>query len=334
MRMQICLHPFRGDTNHFLAALRAGLLVLLLLTCNNFSSGLMAQTSVALQNAEPHTGQPQALFNQGNFQMEEQNYQDALQVFHQIEDLGYSAGSLFYNMGISYTYLDSLGKANYYFHKSRDFRESRQQAERGIAFIESEKRNRGTYIPYLPWYRFIDWFLFEINRGFWIFWSLFLINAGVLILLGGWLIRRNRLLAFGGGVTASAGLILLIAILLIHIIAQRYSQAVIIESMVPIYHSEQAIQERTSGIATYQSDISRDRSSVMSSINTELTYAAANPAPVETYLANDNGSADFAYEAYTVTLHAKRSNNISDWVYIRLRNGISGWVPENTVRIL
>jgi len=241
--------------------------------------------------------QPQSLFNRGNYLLEGDNYRDALDTFRRIEEQGYAAGPLYYNMALSYIHLDSLGRASYYFQKSAQFRETRQQAETGLEFIEIQQRNRGTFIPYLPWYRFIDWFLFDLNRGFGIFWSLLLLNAGILVLLTGWLYRPNRWLVVGGGSAAGAGLILLLSLTILHFWSSGYRQAVVVTSSVPVQSGPEH-----------------------------------PPSSINNLEENDSG--DLAYEAHTVTLHLHPSDRYDGWAYIRLRNGVTGWVPESAIRVL
>lgn len=236
--------------------------------------------------------QPQTLFNRGNYLMEEQNYPEALEIFREIESHGYRSGPLFYNMGISYVYLDSLGKAAYYFCKSAQYRETGSLADAGLDYIEEQKRNLGTFIPYLSWYAFIDWFLFDMNHVKWIWSGIILLNIGILVLIAGWLIRPNRRIAGSGITLAVTGLLLIILTLSIYIRAGNYNRAVIVEPRVYLH-----------------------------------------PEPGYT-LSDEEMNADPAYEAYIVTMDIKKSDNFSEWAYIRLRNGVKGWVPESALRVL
>lgn len=243
--------------------------------------------------SEPLYGefQPQSRFNRANYLMEEQDYEGALSVFHEIEEQGYVSGPLFHNMGISYVYLDSLGQATYYFRVSTRFRETRKQAREGLSFIERSMRNNGTFIPYLTWYAFTDWFLFGMNHFRWIVWGIVLLNSGVLILLAGWFYRPHRWITIGGSATAIAGLLLLFASIAFFIRARGYQQAVVIEPQVRLH-----------------------------------------PEPHE--MIDEETASDLAYEAYTVTLDREMSRDNPGWTHIRLRNGIAGWVPESSIRVL
>lgn len=41
-----------------------------------------------------------------------------------------------------------------------------------------------------------------------------------------------------------------------------------------------------------------------------------------------------AYEGYTFTVDHYRSSEQPDWQYVRMSNGLYGWIPENTIRVL
>jgi len=232
---------------------------------------------------------PQALFNRGNYMMEEQDYAEAVAIFQQIEQNGHASGPLFYNMGISYLYLDSLGLASYYFHKSKAFRESADRAKEGVATVERLMRIRGTFIPQLSWYAFFDWFLFHMNHVAWIVWGLVLINIGVLVILAGWLYRPDRRIAIAGMALSAIGIVQVVATISISVWASGYQQGVVVGNGIPI-----------------------------------------TPSP--DMMVDEDLSPDLAYEAYTVTLDKRLSRQHEGWVHIRLRNGVSGWIPEPAVR--
>ncbi len=223
--------------------------------------------------------------------MEEQDYAEAAAIFRQIEESGHASGPLFYNMGISYLYLDSLGLASFYFHKSKAFRESSERARDGVATVERIMRTRGTFIPQLPWYAFHDWFLFHMNHLAWIVWGLVLINLGVIVILAGWLWRPDRRIAIAGMAVAIFGIVQVVVTISIAVWAGGYRQGVVVENGIPV-----------------------------------------KPAP--DLVVDQDLSPDLAYEAYTVTLDKRLSSQHDGWVHIRLRNGISGWIPDSAVRML
>jgi hypothetical protein len=266
-----------------------------LLTIRRFVLGLVLlsafQISLLAQAVWADESRPQALFNRGNYMMEEENFAEAIAIFRQIEENGHTSGPLFYNMGISYLYTDSLGLASYYFHRSKAFRESADRARDGVATVERLMRTRGTFIPQLPWYAFFDWFLFHMHHVAWIVWGLVLINLGVLILLAGWLYRPDRRIAIAGMALATIGIVQVVVTISIFVWADGYGQGVVLENGIPI-----------------------------------------KPSP--DLVVDEDMSPDLAYEAYTVTLDKRLSRQHDGWVHIRLRNGVSGWIPDSAIRKL
>ena len=266
-----------------------------LFTFKRLVFGLILLTMLPLFRLAPaahaEESRPQALFNRGNYMMEEENYAEAIATFRQIEHNGHASGPLFYNMGISYLYLDSLGLASYYFHRSKAFRESTDRGRDGVATVERLLRTRGTFIPQLPWYAFFDWFLFHMNHVAWIVWGLVLINLGVLLLLAGWLYRPDHRIAIAGMAVVAIGIVQVVVAISISVWADGYRQGVVVGNGIPI-----------------------------------------KPSP--DLVVDEDMSPDLAYEAYTVTLDKRLSKQHDGWVHIRLRNGVSGWIPDAAVRKL
>ena len=223
--------------------------------------------------------------------MEDGNYQQAIEIFRQIEQEGRVSGPLFYNAGISYLYLDSLGKASWYFHKSTRFRNTASTGADAIEIIENLLKNRGTYIPRLPWYAFIDWLHFGLNHYSWIIRGLILLNIGIMLLLAGWLYFKDDRVALVGKIAAATALVLILSASLLYIWSKNYQQGVIVRNAVPIQ-------------------------------------------PVPGNFVEEDLTPDLAYEAYTVTLDLTLSREYTGWLYVRLQNGVSGWVPEPAVRTL
>ncbi|MDI6402755.1 hypothetical protein QLX67_12175 [Balneolaceae bacterium ANBcel3] len=178
---------------------------------------------------------PQAIFNEGNYLMEQQEFTQALDSFHLIKDKGYISGPLFYNMALSYIYLDSIGLASYYLHRSAGYRETTQEASNGLVYIDDRIQNRGTRLPSVPWYSFIDWFLFEFNHYFWLFFSLLVLNIGVLSVIAAWLFHPKRTFILAGGSVAILGTVLSITTAGILLWAQGYHQAVVIKNEVVLH---------------------------------------------------------------------------------------------------
>lgn len=57
-------------------------------------------------------------------------------------------------------------------------------------------------------------------------------------------------------------------------------------------------------------------------------------APVMEQPAEDASLVSHAYEGYTFTVDHHRSSRQDDWHYVRMSNGLYGWIPESEIRVL
>ncbi|HKJ33860.1 MAG TPA: SH3 domain-containing protein [Balneolales bacterium] len=49
---------------------------------------------------------------------------------------------------------------------------------------------------------------------------------------------------------------------------------------------------------------------------------------------NHSGIVSIAYEGYTFTVDNKKSANHRNWYYVRLSNGLYGWIPKKDIKVL
>lgn len=134
---------------------------------------------------------PQAEFNRGNFLFEQQNYIDALEVYRGIVESGFESGPLFLNMGMSYAYMDSLGLAVFYFTKAHGFRQTRQQAETALSFVEAQLSQRQTIIPELATFQLNRYLFFELGHFTPLLIALILLNLAVLFWVSIWFLKKH-----------------------------------------------------------------------------------------------------------------------------------------------
>lgn len=249
-----------------------------------------------LSIATPAPDSPQNLFNKGNFLIEEQNFSEAVAIFQEIQSAGYHSGPLYLNMAVSYVHLDSLGKSLCYFKKGAGFRETAAMAQRGILFIEEQVQLRGALLPRLPWYLFIDHLLFGLKPAFWISLSLILLNGGALVLFAGWWKNTPRWIRLSGGSIAGAGLLLLLFYISTYAFSLNYQQGVVIDREVVLLNEP------------------------------PLTHLTEEEKRMK-----KERDPDIALEAYRITLDKRKSKEEVGHFYIRLQNGVTGWVPESSL---
>ncbi|TVQ12667.1 MAG: hypothetical protein EA364_08245 [Balneolaceae bacterium] len=234
-------------------------------------------------------GNPQSLFNEGNYHLEQQRYLDAVKKYREITELGFESGPLFLNLGISYTHLDSLGLAKYYYLKALGYRQSRNAAESGLRHVDMLLSQARPNLPVLPVAEFYDRLYFEIGSKPFFLISILLINlaaAAFIVTLfisrfSGWLRTISILLLLMSLTTLATGLF-------VDSQASRYSRAILI----------------------YNDSVVREQPYI--------------DAPVVAS----------AHIGYTFTVDTRTSHNGDDWLYVRLSNGLEGWVPGKGVRKL
>ncbi len=133
---------------------------------------------------------PQDDFNRAAYLMGQQEYEEAFEIYQEIEETGYMAGPLYLNMGISLVRMDSLGLAKYYFMRAGEFNQTRARAVDGLNYIDQEVERRSGSIPVLPSASWRDWIQFELGIWNMIIGGIVLFNLGALILGFGWIQPR------------------------------------------------------------------------------------------------------------------------------------------------
>ncbi len=302
---------------------------------------LMAVTGMPQQGFSNPAGilsgqdSPQALFNQGNFMLENRDFSNAIATYRQIEEMGLLSGPLFHNLAVCYLFADSLGLASYYFHRSARFRETSEKSATALHHIDLIMKNRGTFLPYLPWYAFVDWFLFRANLYLWAIGALLLLYAGVLLLLTAWLMKPAAWISNTGSTFAGTGAALLVLTLLLSAWSQHYRMAVITDPQVVLHptppllpHEHLQSEESRSDDRLNASGLSPEAAQIPPQ-TAQIPLEAVQVSPVTPF-----GRMDLAYEGQTATFRITRNTDHPGWIYIRLRNGISGWIHESSLRYL
>lgn len=232
---------------------------------------------------------PQALFDRANSHLQSGEYRQALEIYRSLENSERISGSLYLNMAISYVQLDSLGRAKYYFLKSRKFDEVRDKAEEGLEYVESKFSRQSAILPKLPWERFFDWLGDAVGPTLLLGIGIILLNLGIFTFVAGWFIESdNRYYRFGGLGAVVTGLLIIGSSFYVQYLLNRYSQAVMV-------HQQANVLEQPS-----------DSAAVVSQ----------------------------AFEGYTFTIDRIRSRDQNGWSYVRMSNGLYGWIPDSEIMVL
>lgn len=234
-------------------------------------------------------GSPQALFDEANEALENNNYSDAIASYKNLEERNIVSGGLFLNMGIAYLRLDSLGYAKYYFMQARTFEETEVQAEGALEFVESRFSRQSAVLPKLPWDVAVEWLQDTIGATTLLGIAIILLNTGIIIFAAKWFFTGfSRMLHFSGLVLSGLAFLLILTSFYTSYVSDRYSTAVLVTTKAPVVEQP------------------REDASLISQ----------------------------AYEGYTFTVDHFRSSEHPEWNYVRMSNGLYGWIPESNICVL
>ncbi|WP_234568656.1 SH3 domain-containing protein [Rhodohalobacter sp. 614A] len=230
----------------------------------------------------------QSSFDQANSFLEEGEYQSAIEIYQSIEEGGYQSGSLWQNMGVAYTRLDSLGKAKYYFLRAAEYSETEDQAEQALAYVNNRFPRQSAVLPTLPWIRFFNFLSANIGLRNLVYISLFFLYLGVALKIGSWFrLDLKKALNYSGYGAIAISAVLFVFSVIIQYQENRYSTGVMVDNESSVYEQP---DENASIIST-------------------------------------------AYEGYTMQIDEDESEGESGWKYIRLENGMYGWIQDNHIMI-
>lgn len=260
------------------------------ISCVNISMALMA-VFLSVAGAAPASSADtvQSLFDEANQKLQEGYYEEALQIYKTIDQKEKVSGPLYLNMGITYTRLDSLGNAKYYFLKARSFPSTRNQAKQALNYVNEQFSNQSAILPKLPWDRAIDWLGDRLGAVGTFAVGLFLLLLAVSALSYAWFFRLFRRPAqLASRILSIAGILTVLLSLYMNYVNYRYDRAV---------------------------------------MTTEETVVKQQPDI-------DGATISKAYEGYTFTVDHRKSTSADQWYYVRLPNGMHGWIQKGTIKIL
>ena len=246
---------------------------------------------VFLIYAFPALGQetPQLIFDRGNDALVEGNYRQAISTYKQLEDRDMISGALFLNMGISYVQMDSLGKAKYYFIKASRYKETEEQATRGLEFVEQRFSRQSAVLPKLPWDKAVDWLKLNVGASTLLGIGIILLNVGIIAYVSTWFwVPYEKITRRSGLGASAAGLLIVFLSFYVQYVGERYSEAVMVHRQANVVEQPQ----------------------------------------------EDAAVVSQAYEGYTFTVDEFRSEEQEGWSYVRMSNGLYGWIPNNEILVL
>ncbi len=244
---------------------------------------------VVINITAPVLSAQQSKFDRATDQLQQQNYWDAISLYQEIAEDGYQSGALWFNIGIAYSQLDSLGLAKYYFLKSSDYPETRAEASSAVEYLNNRFSRRSAVLPPLPWDRFFNYLKDQVGVSSLFSMGLIFLYLGIAGILLFWFYHKFSSYFYYIGITAlvMSALLFLTAFYVLYL-ENRFSTGVVV-----------------------------DRQSVV-------------------YQSPDSASAEIstAYEGYTVRVDYRESEEHQEWIYIRLENGMKGWIEQQAVKTL
>lgn len=232
---------------------------------------------------------PQLAFDQANKQLQDGNIGTAILMYQKLEKENQVSGALFLNLALSYTQVDSMGKAKYYFLKAKRFDETSERAQNGLKYVETRFSHQSAVLPVLPWEKVLNWLTGNVGSAPLLGIGLLLFNLGAFLYIGSWFIKRpSRIWPRTAIAAACFGAVIILLGFYTDYRQQRYSKAVMI---------------------------------------TQKANVVEQPEAGST-LVNQ------AFEGYEFTVDQTKSSNREKWSYIRMSNGLYGWIPTRKIMIL
>ena len=231
----------------------------------------------------------QARFDEATILLEQNEYRKALDIYETIADDGFHSGGLWFNMGIAYTALDSLGLAKYYFLQAKQVEETETEADEALTYVNERFERRSAVLPELPWDRFFNFLGNRLGTEFLFTLAFILLYGGTAGIITTWFYPAARSSIFRyscAGILTFSGLVFGAAFYTDYL-ETRYGTGVVIDREQTVYMEP----------------------------DTEASTVST------------------AYEGYKVRVDLAKSADTEAWSYIRLENGMYGWIRTGSVKI-
>lgn len=240
----------------------------------------------------------QSIFEEATIDLEQAQYKIALQKFKHIEQSGFYSGGLFLNMAIVAVELDSLGLAKFYLQKAIEEPTTESAAIEALAYVESQFSRQAATLPPLPWETALDYI--EHSWGsVWLFWAGFVfLCMSVVLLLFHW---------FGNASNSS----------------KKSSMEQRTPSVVKGFWASLLLFVTCLSLAIY-TDYRSAKYSEAVIIAQEVEVRDSPSASGELLV--------MGYEGYDCRVDFS-VDSVQGWHFIRLSNGQTGWILDQTLRI-
>ncbi|MEX0944469.1 MAG: SH3 domain-containing protein [Balneolaceae bacterium] len=230
----------------------------------------------------------QSRFDTANSLLEENSYSEAIQLYKSIADDGYDSGALWLNMGVAYSQVDSLGLAKFYLLKAKNYRETANPAEEALTYVNDRFSRQSAVLPDLPWDRFFSYLSDSYGVSFIAISALIIFYLAVALLIGSWFrVDYVKPLRYSSYTMLITALLIFLLSWIVYYQDNRYDTAVMVGRESTVYEQP------------------REDASVITTAFEGYKLKIDNNRVASTDDNNQDGN---------------------DWVYIRLENGMYGWI--------
>ena len=204
----------------------------------------------------------QSRFDEANSNLEKGEFREAIEIYRAIADSGYYSGSLWLNLGVVSTRIDSLGLAKYYFLRAEMYPETEDRARRALDLINDRFPRQSAVLPPLPWNRFTQFLADSIGTTWLALLGLLFLYGGVAFIIGSWFrIDLKKLLWRSGTTSLAVSALLFLLAVIVQYQEAHYDTGVMIQNETSVYEkpSEESVTVSTA-YEGYTMKVDREKS--------------------------------------------------------------------------
>ena len=138
-------------------------------------------------------GMPDSLYYRANEKFQDGEFENAIELYHQIILSGYESSTLYYNLGNAYFRSNKLGKARLYYEKALKLNPDNEDAKTNLNFMEGLLTDKFNDIPEIFFKKWINALKHLKNSDDWALISMLTFVIGF-VLLSIYLLLRNTLI--------------------------------------------------------------------------------------------------------------------------------------------
>jgi tetratricopeptide (TPR) repeat protein len=129
---------------------------------------------------------PDSLFNRGNELYQQEKYEEAIEAYLKVDEMGYESPALYYNTGNAYFRSNQLGKSRLFFERALLLDPSDEDIKANLEHVKSLLTDRFDVVPELFYKRWFNSLLRSYGSNTWliftlVFFGVFLFSASAYV---------------------------------------------------------------------------------------------------------------------------------------------------------